>query len=66
MTADILLRIQAKIGGIPWSVVHENQLSQPNKLIHGGLYIERINKKWIISFVGSSNSQGKGFYSYHK
>jgi len=43
------------IGAIPWIVIHENQLSQSNKLVHGGLHVEKINNKWNLAFVGSNN-----------
>jgi hypothetical protein len=66
ITSDILLQIQVKIGAVPWEVVRGNAVLNNKRMMWGGLLVRREGDNFSLSFVGTTNPEGKCVYSYFK
>lgn len=66
IASEILVQIQCKIGGIPWSVGKGGKVFSAMKPMCGGLLIDRNQNGYNVTFTGFTNPQNSSIYSYHK
>jgi len=54
--SDLMMKIQVKIGGIPWQANQKNEFLSQYKVMQGGLAIFNTNNSYSISLVGGTTS----------